>query len=42
MFFIPSVAGISHNPRELTHEQDVINGANVLVNTMLELAECLA
>jgi N-carbamoyl-L-amino-acid hydrolase len=42
MFFIPSVNGISHNPREYSHERDVINGANVLVNTLLDLAKTLA
>ncbi len=39
MFFVPSVDGISHNPKEFTHPQDLINGANVLLHTVLILAE---
>ena len=38
MIFVPSVAGISHSPKELTHWQDCTNGANVLLETVLELA----
>ena len=38
MFFVPSVNGISHNPREFTSEEDVVNGANTLLHTLLELA----
>ncbi len=37
MIFVPSVAGISHSPRELTRWADVANGANVLLGTILEL-----
>lgn len=39
LFFVPSVAGISHNPRELTHDRDSVNGANVLLHTLLALME---
>jgi len=39
LFFVPSVAGISHNPRELTHDKDAVNGANVLLHTLLALME---
>ncbi len=39
MFFVPSVDGISHNPKEFTHPHDLINGANVLLHTVLGLAE---
>jgi len=39
LFFVPSVAGVSHNPREYTRDEDVINGANVLLHTLLSLAE---
>jgi N-carbamoyl-L-amino-acid hydrolase len=42
MLFVPSVDGISHNPREFTRPQDVVNGANTLLNTVLALAERLA
>lgn len=38
MFFVPSVDGISHNPKEYTHDHDVVNGANVLLHTVLKLA----
>jgi N-carbamoyl-L-amino-acid hydrolase len=36
MIFVPSVGGISHSPRELTPWQDCANGANVLLNAVLE------
>jgi N-carbamoyl-L-amino-acid hydrolase len=39
LFFVPSVAGASHNPREYTPDEDVINGANVLLHTLLSLAQ---
>ncbi len=38
MIFVPSVGGISHSPKELTSWQDCANGANVLLETVLELA----
>lgn len=38
MFFVPSVAGISHNPHEFTRADDCINAANVLLQTVLEIA----
>ena len=37
MYFVPSVAGISHNPNELTSDADCINGANLMLHTLLEL-----
>ena len=37
MIFVPSVAGISHAPREFTKPADVENGANVLLHTLLKL-----
>lgn len=37
MFFVPSVDGISHNPKELTHAHDCVNGANVMLQAVLEL-----
>lgn len=42
MFFVPSVDGISHNPKELTHPDDVINSANVMLQTLLKLADARA
>jgi N-carbamoyl-L-amino-acid hydrolase len=37
MIFIPSVRGISHSPEEFSRPEDVVNGANVLLNTILKL-----
>ncbi len=39
MIFVPSVRGISHNPAELTHDEDLKAGANLLLAAMLELTE---
>ena len=38
MIFVPSVKGISHNPAEHTHDDDLEAGANLLLATMLRLA----
>lgn len=35
MIFVPSVGGVSHSPKELTHWPDCANGANVLLQTIL-------
>ena len=35
MIFVPSVGGISHSPREFTKPEDVVNGADVLLNAVL-------
>ncbi len=37
MIFIPSIGGISHSPEEFSRPQDVVNGANVLLRTVLRL-----
>jgi N-carbamoyl-L-amino-acid hydrolase len=37
MIFVPSVDGVSHSPREFTRPEDVENGANVLLQTVLRL-----
>jgi len=39
MIFVPSVAGLSHNVKEHTDPADLVAGAQVLLNLMLELAE---
>lgn len=39
MIFVPSVAGLSHNVKEHTEAADLVAGAQVLMNLMLELAE---
>lgn len=39
MIFVPSINGISHNPAEDTASDDLEAGANVLLHTMLDLAE---
>ena len=38
MIFVPSVEGISHAPKELSRWEDCANGANVLLETVLERA----
>lgn len=39
MIFIPSVSGISHAPSEFSRPEDIANGANVLLHTLLKLDE---
>jgi N-carbamoyl-L-amino-acid hydrolase len=34
MIFVPSIDGISHNPREHTPDEQLIGGANVLLDTV--------
>lgn len=38
MVFVPSVEGRSHSPAEWTHFDDIVDGANLMLNTVLELA----
>lgn len=37
MIFVPSVAGISHAPDERTELQDIVNGSDVLLRTLLAI-----
>jgi N-carbamoyl-L-amino-acid hydrolase len=37
MIFIPSIDGISHSPKEYSRPEDIANGANVLLKTVLKL-----
>lgn len=37
MIFVPSIDGISHNPKEYTTDSDLIVGANVLLNVVSQL-----
>ncbi len=37
MIFVPSVGGISHSPKEFTKAEDMTNGANVLLQTILKV-----
>ncbi len=37
MIFVPSVGGISHSPKEFTKAVDMANGANVLLQAVLQL-----
>ncbi|MBK5255080.1 MAG: Zn-dependent hydrolase [Vicinamibacteria bacterium] len=37
MIFVPSVDGISHSPRELSRWNEIAQGADVLMSTILEL-----
>jgi len=39
MIFVPSVGGVSHNVTEHTHPEHIEAGANVLLRTLLELAD---
>jgi N-carbamoyl-L-amino-acid hydrolase len=39
MIFVPSVAGLSHNVKEHTEATDLVAGAEVLLNLVLEMAE---
>lgn len=39
LIFVPSVGGVSHSPEEATADEDVVAGANTLLQTMLLLAE---
>lgn len=36
MIFVPSVGGISHSPKEFSRPDDITNGANVLLNAVIE------
>ncbi|MDP9811500.1 N-carbamoyl-L-amino-acid hydrolase [Rhizobium tibeticum] len=38
MIFVPSIAGISHNPKERTNDEHLIAGVNVLLDVVGELA----
>ncbi len=38
MIFTPSINGVSHNPAEATHADDVMAGANVLLHSLIALA----
>jgi N-carbamoyl-L-amino-acid hydrolase len=42
MIFVPSVGGISHAPTEFTKPQDVTNGANVLLRTLLAMDDAMS
>ena len=39
MIFVPSINGLSHNPRELTKPEDLVAGADVLLAATLRLAD---
>ncbi|MEZ0168705.1 Zn-dependent hydrolase [Microvirga sp. TS319] len=38
MIFVPSIGGISHNPREHTPQDDLVAGANILLDVVTRLA----
>jgi N-carbamoyl-L-amino-acid hydrolase len=38
MIFVPSIDGISHNPRECTADADLVAGANILLDVVTRLA----
>jgi N-carbamoyl-L-amino-acid hydrolase len=37
MIFIPSIGGISHSPKEYSRPEDIANGVNVLLHTILKI-----
>ena len=39
MIFVPSIGGISHNPREHTSDADLVAGANILLDVVTRLAD---
>jgi N-carbamoyl-L-amino-acid hydrolase len=39
MIFVPSIAGISHNPAERTRDADLVAGADLLLRTLATLAK---
>jgi beta-ureidopropionase / N-carbamoyl-L-amino-acid hydrolase len=42
MIFVPSVGGISHSPKEFSRWADCANGANVLLQTILQIDQARA
>lgn len=42
MFFVLSKDGTSHNPTEFTSDEDCVNGANMMLQTLLELLKRFA
>ena len=38
MIFVPSRDGISHNPQEFTADEDLVAGANILLDVVQNLA----
>ena len=38
MIFVPSIKGISHNPREYTPDEGCVAGANVFLDVVIEMA----
>ena len=39
MIFVPSVEGISHNPKEFTEDKDLVAGTNILLDVICRLSE---
>lgn len=37
LIFVPSAGGVSHSPMEYTRLEDIVNGANVLLHTILRI-----
>ena len=40
MIFVPSVNGISHNPKEFTKQEDLLAGANVFFDVVTDMSGC--
>ena len=39
MIFVPSVKGISHNPEEYTKDEDVLAGADVVLDVVMDMVQ---
>ena len=39
MIFVPSINGISHNPKEYTPDEDCVAGANVFLDVVMDMAQ---
>lgn len=39
MIFVPSKGGISHNPREFTENDNLVAGADILLDVVTSLTE---
>jgi acetylornithine deacetylase/succinyl-diaminopimelate desuccinylase-like protein len=39
LIFVPSIDGLSHSPAEATKDEDVVAGANTLLQTILIMTE---
>ncbi|MDD3524861.1 MAG: M20/M25/M40 family metallo-hydrolase, partial [Candidatus Cloacimonetes bacterium] len=38
MIFVPSIGGVSHTPKELSSNENIVKGTNVLLRSVLKIA----